>query len=122
MWMPGGYLTVSSNGSTPGTGIVWAVVPANGDSNSCRGVKGMLIALNAEDVTKELWRSQGKNANLPDTADSFGLLARFNTPTVANGKLFVPTAGDAEQLQRWGGPRPAPGPANYQLVVYGLKP
>lgn len=122
MWMPGGLLGVSSNGATPGTGIVWALVPANGDANSCRGVKGMLIAFDAEDVTKELWRSQGKDANASDTKDSFGLLARFNPPTIANGKVFVGTAGDAEPLQRYGGPRPAQtGPANYYLTVYGLK-
>jgi hypothetical protein len=121
VWMPGGLLGVSSNGSTPGTGIVWALVPANGDGNSCRGVKGMLIAFNAEDITKELWRSQGKDANASDTRDSFGLLARFNPPTIANGKVFVGTAGDAEPLQRYVGPRPAPGPANYYLAVYGLK-
>src|SRR5262249_17540033 len=42
MWMPGGFLTVSSNAANPGSGIVWALVPANGDANSCRGVKGML--------------------------------------------------------------------------------
>lgn len=121
MWMPGGLLGVSSNGSTAGTGIVWAIVPANGDGNSCRGVKGMLIAFDAEDVTKELWRSQGKDARLSDTKDSFGLLARFNPPTVANGKVFLGTAGDAEPLQRYGGSRPAPGPANYYLAVYGLR-
>src|SRR5580704_7226391 len=33
MWMPGGLLGVSSNGSTQGSGVVWAVVPANGDAN-----------------------------------------------------------------------------------------
>ncbi len=120
-WMPGGYLTVSSNGSAGGTGIVWAVVPINGDANSCRGVKGMLIAFDAEDVTKELWRSQGKDANASDTKDSYGLLARFNPPIVANGKVFIGTAGDAELLQHYQGPRPAPGPPNYYLVVYGLK-
>jgi len=81
----------------------------------------MLIAFNAEEVTKELWRSQGKDANASDTKDSYGLLARFNPPVVANGKVFVGTAGDAEPLQRYGGPRPAPGPANYYLAVYGLK-
>ena len=120
VWMPGGLLGVSSNGATPGTGIVWAIVPANGDANSCRGVKGMLMAFDAEDVTKELWRSQGKDAANSDTKDSFGLLARFNPPTIANGKVFVGTAGDAETLGRYGGPRPAPGPANYYLAVYGL--
>jgi len=121
VWMPGGLLGVSSNGSTAGTGIVWAIVPANGDANSCRGVKGMLMAYSAEDVTQELWRSQGKTAALPDTKDSFGLLARFNPPTIANGKVFVGTAGDALPLQRYGGPRPAGGPPNYYLAVYGLK-
>jgi hypothetical protein len=122
MWMPGGLLGVSSNGATQGTGIVWALVPANGDANSCRGVKGMLIAFDAEDVTKELWRSQGKGASAPDTNNSFGLLSRFNPPTIANGKVFVGTAGNAEPLQRYAGPRPAQtGPANYYLAVYGLK-
>jgi hypothetical protein len=120
-WMPGGYLGVSSNGSTPGTGIVWVIVPANGDGNSCRGVKGMLIAVDAEDVTKELWRSQGKEIALSDTKDSIGLLARFNPPSIANGKVFIGTAGDSEPLQRYSGPRPAPGPTNYYLAVYGLK-
>ena len=81
----------------------------------------MLMAYNAEDISKELWRSQGKDG-VSDTKDSYGLLARFNPPTVANGKVFVPTAGDAEQLRRYGGPRPAQGtPANYYLAVYGLQ-
>jgi hypothetical protein len=121
MWMPGGYLAVSSDASKAGTGILWALLPANGDSNSCRGVKGMLMAFDAEDVSKEIWRSQAQDAAVSDTADSFGLLARFNTMTIANGKVFVPTAGDAEPLRRVGEPRPVGGPANYRLVVYGLK-
>jgi hypothetical protein len=121
VWMPGGMLSLSSNGSAAGTGIVWAVVPVNGDANSCRGVKGMLMAYDAEDVTKELWRSQGRDAGNSNTKDSYGLLARFNPPIVANGKVFVGTAGDAEPLRRAGGPRPAAGPANYYLAVYGLK-
>ena len=119
MWMPGGLLGVSSNGTDQG--IVWALVPVNGDANSCRGVKGMLLAVAADDVTKELWRSQGKDAKASDTRDSFGLLARFNPPTIANGKVFVPTAGDAEPLRRYNGPRPVPPLGNYYLAVYGLK-
>ena len=121
MWMPGGMVTVSSNGTQPGSGVVWAVVPTNGDANSCRGVKGMLIAFDAEDVTRELWRSQAKNATATDSADSFGLLSRFNPPTIAGGKVFVGTAGDAEPLRRYSGPRPAQGPAKYFLAVYGLR-
>jgi hypothetical protein len=34
VWMPGELLGVSSHGSAPGTGIVRAVVPANGDGNT----------------------------------------------------------------------------------------
>ena len=119
-WMPGGILAVSSNADAKGTGIVWALVPADGDSNSYRGVKGMLMAFNAEDVSEELWRSQGPDGEA-DTRDSFGLLARFVTPTVANGKVFVANAGDREELERYCGTRPTQYPKNYALVVYGLK-
>ena len=119
MWMPGGLLQVSSNGGNEG--IVWALVPANGDGNSCRGVKGMLLAVAADDVSKELFRSQGKDAKASDTKDSFGMLARFNPPTVANGKVFVPTEGDNETLQRYNGPRPFNPQKNYYLAVYGLR-
>jgi hypothetical protein len=118
-WMPGGILTVSSNGKNDG--IVWALVPANGDANSFRGVKGMLMAFNADNVADELWRSQGANAET-DTADSFGLLSRFVTPTVANGKVFVPNSGDKEPLVSYCGQnRPKTFPFNFGLVVYGVK-
>lgn len=120
--MPGGIMGVSSNGSAPKTGIVWVLVPVNGDANTHRGVKGMLMAFDAEDVSKEIWRSQGPDPGAADTANSFGLLARFNAPTVANGKVFVPNAGDKEPLFRYcNGNRPQKFPQNYGLVVYGLK-
>lgn len=120
-WMPGGVISLSSNADKPGTGIVWAVVPANGDANSYRGVKGMLLALDAEDVSKELWRSQASNP-ASDTSDSFGLLARFAPVTVAGGKVFVGNAGDKEPLKRWCRPnRPTTFPQKYGVVVYGLK-
>jgi hypothetical protein len=119
-WMPGGILALSSDANRAGTGIVWALVPANGDSNTFRGVKGMLLALNAEDVSQELWRSQGTDAET-DTPDSFGLLARFVSPTVANGKVFIANAGDREELKRYCDARPTQFPKNYGVVVYGLK-
>jgi hypothetical protein len=119
-WMPGGILAVSSEADLQGTGMVWALVPANGDSNSYRGVKGMLLAFNAEDVSQELWRSQGPDAET-DTPDSLGLLARFVPPTVANGKVFVANAGDREDLKTYCGTRPTKFPNNYAVVVYGLR-
>jgi hypothetical protein len=119
-WMPGGILALSSDGDRSSTGIVWALVPANGDPNTFRGVKGMLLALNAEDVSQELWRSQGTDGET-DTPDSFGLLARFVPPTVANGKVFIANAGDREELKRYCSTRPTQFPKNYGVVVYGLK-
>ena len=32
--MPGGRLVVSSNGTTPNTGVVWGVYPTQGNANS----------------------------------------------------------------------------------------
>ena len=75
------------------------------------------MAFNADDVTKELWRSQGKDAAASDTRDSFGLLARFTPPVVANGKVFVGTAGDAEPLRRYG---PAARAGSGQLLPDGV--
>lgn len=119
-WMPGGALSVSASGSKPGTGIIWAIVTATGDANECRGVKGMLMAFDAEDVSHELWRSQQTDP-AQDTPDSFGLVARFVAPTIANGKVFVGTAGDQELLHLYGGNNhPMQFPANYYLAVYGL--
>ncbi len=129
-WMPGGILSVSSDGARAGSGIVWALVPANGDANRCRGVKGMLMAFDAGDVTRELWRSQAKDAENSDTPDSFGLLARFVPPTIAGGKVFVATFGDREERRAYfAGKRPrvhyparsGEEPGAYYLAVYGIK-
>jgi hypothetical protein len=120
-WMPGGILSLSADGSRSGTGIVWAIVTATGDANACRGVKGMLMAFDAEDVSHELWRSQQMDPAL-DTPDSFGLVSRFAAPTIANGKVFVETAGDREPLHLYGGTdHPTQFPGNYYLAVYGVK-
>ena len=48
--MPGGMLALSANGKKAGTGILWAVVPLDGDANQQRGVKGIVLALDAQDV------------------------------------------------------------------------
>ena len=82
--MPGGMLAVSANGATAGSGIVWAVVPLDGDANQQRGVKGIVLALDAQDVTRTLWTSEQFAQR-----DRLGLFAKFTPPMVAGGKLFV---------------------------------
>ncbi len=74
----GAFLSVSSNGITAGTGIVWAYY------NAASGV-GTLAAFDANDVTKELWDSSMAGAVSP------GDFSKFSPPTVVNGHVYVPT-------------------------------
>ena len=51
-------LVCAANGNRAGTGILWALVPLNGDANQQRGVLGILLALDAQDVSRTLWTSE----------------------------------------------------------------
>jgi hypothetical protein len=82
---PGGILSLSANGTTPGTGIVWATHPIMGDGET-QTVHGVLQAYDAQDLTKLLWDTQMNAAR-----DDFGNLAKFCPPTVANGKVYLAT-------------------------------
>jgi hypothetical protein len=116
--MPGGMLSVSSNGTTAGTGILWAVVPLDGDANTNRGVQGVVLAVDAQDVSRQLWTSE-----LSGTRDRLGLVPRFVPPTIAGGKVFVATSGDKEERRVYGGnAQPTQFPARYYLAVYGPLP
>jgi hypothetical protein len=91
----GAMLSVSSNGSAAGSGIVWASYSKRCDAehNVCAGI---LRAFNADDITKELWNSD-QNAT-----DIVGNYAKFASPTIANGHVYLATF------------------SNY-VAVYGLK-
>ena len=78
--MPGGHLTISSNGSQPGTGVLWATLPRNGDANQLI-VPGQLVAFNAETLT-HLWSSTAPG---DDTLN----FAKGSPPVVAAGKVYV---------------------------------
>lgn len=95
--MPGGMLSLSSAGTTDGTGILWASHPLQGDANQAV-VPGMLQAFDANDVTHELW-----NSNMQSKRDAVGKFGKFVCPTVANGKVYLATF------------------SNY-IAVYGLNP
>lgn len=91
----GADLAVSSNGTASGTGILWATYASSGDAGNTVS-PGILRAFDANDITKELWNSdQAPN-------DYMGAYAKFSTPTIANGHVYVPTFSN-------------------QVVVYGLK-
>jgi hypothetical protein len=92
----GAVLSVSSNGTTNGTGIVWAAYAPIGDAGSSTR-PGILRAFDANDVTKELWN------NTTVSSDNAGNYAKFSSPTIANGHVYLPTFSN-------------------QVVAYGLKP
>jgi hypothetical protein len=115
--MPGGMLALSANGNKAGSGILWAVVPLNGDANQQRGVLGIVLALDAQDVSRTLWTSEQFSQR-----DRLGLFAKFTPPMIAAGKVFVPTYGDTEPLRTYpnNGSHPTTFPQNYYVAVYGL--
>jgi hypothetical protein len=74
---PGAGLAISSNGDNDG--IVWAIVPTT-NSNQSQG-QGALYAFDASNVTSQLFAST-----------DYWYATRFTIPTVANGKVYVPTS------------------------------
>jgi hypothetical protein len=94
--MPGAMLSISSNGNDAASGIVWACFPFSGNANN-QVRPGTIAAYNAADVSAgEIWNSD------MNATDVLGKFAKFNSPTVANGKVYAPTFSN-------------------DLKVYGLK-
>lgn len=91
----GADLSVSSNGTTSGTGILWTSHGISGDAGGAVG-PGILRAFDANDVTKELWNSN------QTPGDFVGYYAKFSSPTVVNGHVYLATFSK-------------------QVEVYGLK-
>jgi hypothetical protein len=76
-------LSISANGSEPGTCIIWASCPISGDANQ-GSVPGILRAYDASDLSVELWDS-----NQNQEFDGAGGFAKFCPPTVAGGKVYL---------------------------------
>jgi hypothetical protein len=83
--VPGGMLSLSANGAIPATGIVWATTPISQNAN-WQTVQGILRAFDATDLSHELWDSE-----MDPSRDAVGSFAKFNAPTIANGKVYVGT-------------------------------
>jgi len=92
----GAVLSVSSNGATDGSGILWASYAVSGDAEHDVS-QGVLRAFDANDVTRQLWSSLQNPAR-----DGAGNYAKFASPTIANGRVYLPTFSN-------------------QVAVYGLQ-
>src|SRR6476620_3423956 len=95
--LPGGMLSISSNGSTAGTAVLWANIPISEDANQAT-VDGILRAFDPDDLSRELWNSQQIA-----TRDGLGKFAKFCSPTIANGKVYMSTFSN-------------------RVMVYGINP
>lgn len=101
---PGGSLSISANGAS--NGILWAATNtsiADGQGSWHATVPGILYAYNATDMSL-LWTNE-QNAS----RDDCGNYAKFVAPTVANGKVYLPSFGTAST-------------ASGQVCVYGQLP
>lgn len=87
-------MAISANGGKDGTGILWVTT----SDQTGQPVPGTLHAFDASDLSRELW-----NSDMNPARDQLGNLAKFATPTVVDGKVYVPTFSN-------------------QLAVYGLLP
>jgi outer membrane protein assembly factor BamB len=87
VWMPGGFLELSANGTKDGTGILWVNMPFDDNANR-QVVRGILRAFDASDVSKgEIWDSESTGRD----NDRLGQFAKYCPPVVANGKVYVAT-------------------------------
>ena len=84
---PGAGLSVSSNGTTAGTGIVWAINGTQYGSPGPGPGPAVLYAFDATNVAAELYSSSQNLAR-----DAAGNAVKFAVPTVANGKVYVGTS------------------------------
>ena len=90
--LPFSGMSVTSNGSVPASGILWVTTLTSRPLPA----PGVLRAFDAANVANELW-----NSDMSGGRDTLGGFSKFANPTVANGKVYVPTQSG-------------------QVVVYGL--
>jgi hypothetical protein len=105
---PGATPSISANGTTPNTTVVWALknnTYCTNQSSSCG--PAVLYAYDAQ--LNELWDST------MGTGNTAGNAVKFIVPTVANGKVYVGTRGNNS-----GGAFSST--STGELDVYGLKP
>jgi hypothetical protein len=88
---PGPTPSVSSNGTTAGTAIIWAIDSTQYGAPGPGPGPAVLYAYDATDVTSLLY-SSAQNAS----RDAAGNAVKFSVPTIANGKVYLGTSTEVD--------------------------
>jgi len=95
MGFPGATPSISSNGTTANTAILWAIDSSQYGSPGPGPGPAILHAFDATDISTELWNStQAKN-----NRDRAGNAVKFSVPTIADGQVYV---GATNQVDVYG--------------------
>ena len=120
--MPGAALSLSADGGTPGSGIVWATRPLDCRPGEPTGPENEVVrSCNAEEhpapaglfaydaaTLEALWDSERR------PSDHLGNLGKFAPPTIARGRVYVATFARDDEC--------AVAACPSRLVVYGVPP
>ncbi|MGD0777517.1 MAG: hypothetical protein ABSC05_32385 [Candidatus Solibacter sp.] len=93
-------MTISANGVEAGSGILWETT---GDYNY--GTPGTLHAYDASNLANELW-----NSDMNQARDQMPPITKFVSPTVANGKVYVPGYSNVVMVYGLFSPAPSVSP------------
>ncbi len=114
--MPGGFLSLSWDGTNEQSAILWASFPPFRNGNLQR-VEGELVAYDASQFETQntfsrmtvLWRSRQN----PD--DDYGVFSKFCCPTVAEGRVIQPSGKGMLFIYGLKNPTGAPATGGYDL-------
>jgi hypothetical protein len=95
-------MAISADGNTPGTAILWASQSVSGQSNGL-SYQGVFSAYDASTLNR-IWSSEDNHSR-----DDLGGWAKWATPTVANGKVYIPSFGNVNLST----------PGGFAINVYG---
>lgn len=84
---PGATPSISSNGTTAGSAILWAIDSSQYGPPSPNTGPAILHAFDATNINIELWNS----TQAPNNRDAAGNAVKFAVPTVARGRVYVGT-------------------------------
>ncbi len=110
--IPSAYIGMALSANESKNGILWVTT---GDYSQ-DGVPGTLHALDPTNLSKEFWNS----SLAANGRDTLGGLAKFAPPTIANGRVYVPTFSNSVTIYgALGTAATAPSPGTIGAVVNG---